>query len=117
MTGDVVLGADGIKSATRAAFKGDQDVGPVSTGFCAYRATVPASVMLQHPDTAALIAAPEINLWVGSDRHVMSYLIAGGETFNLVLSHPAPTKPDDETLTLEQTLKEMREAYYDWDPV
>lgn len=116
-TGDLILGADGIKSVTRAAFLGSADKGPSATGFCAYRATVPARVMLEHPDTAALIAAPEINLWVGPDRHVMSYLIAGGDTFNLVLSHPAPSKPDDETTTLQQTLQEMRAAYADWDPV
>lgn len=114
---DLIIGADGIKSVTRGFLLGSDEEGPQTTQFCAYRATVPAEVMRQHPDTAALISAPEINLWVGPERHVMSYLIAGGDTFNLVLSHPAPPAKGPAEVSLEQILREMRDSYAGWDPV
>lgn len=113
---DLILGADGIRSATRKAWLQERDPGPTRTRFCVYRATIPAAIMREEADTAALIEAPEINLWVGPDRHVMSYLIAGGGTFNLVLSHPAPDDQDGANIPLDQILNEMRRNYEGWDP-
>ena len=114
---DIVVGADGIKSVTRKLFLKDDDAGPQHTRFCAYRATVPADVMRADPELSALIETPDINLWVGHDRHVMTYLIAGGKTFNMVLSHPAGDQAIESNLTPDEILEDMRDNYAGWDPM
>ena len=44
----------------------------------------------------------------------MSYAIAGGERFNLVLTHPADQ--EDVDLPMSQVLDKMRQHYAGWDP-
>ena len=62
---------------------------------------------------ASVKAYPESRR-IGEDRHVMTYCIAGGKTFNMVLSHvdnsdPANWKP-------ENAISDMKEYFQDWDP-
>ena len=51
---------------------------------------------------------------VGHGRHVMTYPIASGKSFNLVLSHPY--EGSQESQTLEEILQEMRQNFEGWDP-
>lgn len=67
---DAVIGADGIKSATRAQLLAKPDDAPVRTGFCAYRALVPVETLRANPLTAKIVEQPELNVWIGEDRHV-----------------------------------------------
>lgn len=60
---------------------------PIRTGFAAYRATVDVEKMRDDPDTAWLLEKPALNIWIGPERHVMTYTIASGKSFNMVLSH------------------------------
>lgn len=109
---DVILGCDGIKSILRSHLLPHPDPGPQATGFACYRATVSMDKLQQDPATAELIKRPDLNIWIGDGRHVMTYPIAGGKTFNLVLSHP-----DDGTMTPAEVEEEMRQNYRGWDPV
>jgi salicylate hydroxylase len=112
---DVIIGCDGIKSVLRSHLLSHQDPGPQPTGFACYRATVPMDRLQQYPETAALVQRPDLNIWIGEGRHVMTYPIAGGKTFNLVLSHP-----DDKTNCTGGDVgveAEMRQNYQGWDPV
>lgn len=52
---------------------------------------------------------------VGDDRHVMSYAIAGGERYNLVLTHPQGSDQLRE-LTSYEVLADLRAHYEGWDP-
>jgi salicylate hydroxylase len=109
---DLIVGCDGLKSVTRAAFLGDRDVGPQETPFCAYRSTVDMDLLLADPELHPLVEKPDLSLWIGHDRHVMSYPISGGKTFNMVLSHPdTGSNPE----TQEEVLQEMRDNYAGWD--
>ena len=47
-------------------------------------------------------------------RHAMTYPIAGGDTFNMVLSHPETEDPAmwDQSKALES----MKEHFKGWDP-
>ena len=72
--------------------------------------------MMADPDLAKIINDPVINLWIGEDRHVMSYPISGGKTFNMVLSHPAPKEKVWAT-DAATVLQEMQDNYQGWDPV
>jgi len=110
-TADLIVGCDGLKSTTRAIFLG-QEIGPAETPFCAYRSTVPMDLLLADPDLRPLVEKPDLSLWIGNQRHVMSYPISGGKTFNMVLSHPdSGSNPE----TQEELLQEMRDNYVGWD--
>ena len=116
LNADLVIGADGIRSKTRATVLGDQNVQPKAASNCSYRATVPRELMEADPETALLMTDINANAWVGPGHHIMAYPIGHGAMYNLVLSHPdgnaesgSWNKPGD--------LKEMRDHYKDFDPV
>jgi salicylate hydroxylase len=103
----------GIKSVARKVILGDSDVPPSETGFAAYRATVDVEKMRADPDTAWLLQKPGLNIWIGDMRHVMSYTIAAGRSFNMVLSHPE--KSDPRTWSSKTTLEDMKKQFEGWD--
>jgi salicylate hydroxylase len=104
----------GIRSAARKLILEDKDRPPILQGFAAYRATVDAEKIKQDPDIAWLVEKPSQNLWVGDMRHVMSYTIAGGKSFNMVLSHPETSDPS--TWKQETALADMKQHFEGWDP-
>ena len=65
LTADLVIGAEGIKSGTRATLNGDAD--PFFTGQVAWRAIVDA------PN-----ADPVAQIWMAPRRHVVTYPLPGG---------------------------------------
>lgn len=71
--------------------------------------------MRDDPETATLLREPALNVWIGPQRHVMSYTIAAGKSFNLVLSHVDDTDPA--TWRPEDSLDNMRAQFEGWDPV
>lgn len=52
-------------------------------------------------------------LRIGEDRHVMTYCIAGGAQFNLVLSHIDHTDPS--TWNQDTAMEDMRAYFEGWD--
>ncbi|KUJ16928.1 FAD/NAD(P)-binding domain-containing protein [Mollisia scopiformis] len=111
---DLIVAADGVKSVARKFVLGGNDIPPERTGFAAYRATVDAAKIKDDPEISWLLEKPSVNIWIGEDRHVMTYTIAAGESFNMVLSHvdtsdPATWKP-------EKALKDMQDYFTGWDP-
>ncbi len=93
------------------------DLGPAETPYCAYRATVPIILLQDDPEIMNLLANNDLNIWLGEGRHVMTYRISGGETFNLVLSHPDTSDPSTWSTDMQDILSEMRNNYCGWDPV
>jgi hypothetical protein len=51
---------------------------------------------------------------IGEGRHVMTYTISGGRSFNMVLSHV--DKSDPASWTQDAALEDMRQHFQDWDP-
>lgn len=49
--------------------------------------------MKQDPEISWILDKPSLNIWIGEDRHVMTYTIAAGKSFNMVLSHIDRTNP------------------------
>lgn len=72
--GDLVIGADGLRSRIREAMLGRQ--APRFTGFVAWRATVPAR--------AAPGLPPVVTAWTGAERHAVTYPLRGGALVNFV---------------------------------
>ena len=76
LSGDLVIGADGIRSALRARLNGPE--APDFTGMVAWRGTVPAARL---PDG---LVAPDATVWAGPGRHLVSYYLRGGSLVNFV---------------------------------
>ncbi|KAH8819183.1 hypothetical protein F5884DRAFT_759808 [Xylogone sp. PMI_703] len=112
-TGDLVIAADGVKSAARKLVLGGTDTPAKPTGFAAYRSTVDVEKMKKESDLLWLLEKPSLNIWIGEDRHVMTYTIAAGKSFNMVLSHVDRTDPA--TWKPENAISDMRKEFSGWD--
>ncbi|RDL35133.1 Uncharacterized protein BP5553_07064 [Venustampulla echinocandica] len=110
---DLIVAADGVKSAARKLVLGGKDAPVRSTGFAAYRATVDVEKMKADPELSWLLEKPSLNIWIGEDRHVMTYTIAAGKSFNMVLSHVDATDPL--TWKPETAIPDMRREFSGWD--
>lgn len=75
-TGDVLIGADGIRSKIREAMLGADK--PIFTGNVAWRVVVPTAALgEQTPHPTACV-------WMGRGRHGVTYRLRGGELTNFV---------------------------------
>ncbi|MER8183470.1 FAD-dependent oxidoreductase [Kitasatospora sp. NPDC094015] len=79
VTGDALIGADGINSAIRRQLVGDG--GPRISGITVYRAIIP---MEQVPEE--LGGRTSVTWWTGPGCHFVHYPIAGGKYLNLAAS-------------------------------
>lgn len=75
LTGDVLIGADGIRSAVRRQMIGDGD--PRVSGHTIYRSVIP---MEKVPEE---LRWNSVTLWAGPKWHFVHYAIGGGEFLNL----------------------------------
>ncbi len=75
VSGDILIGADGIKSAMRGQMLGADK--PRFTGNVAWRAVVPASALTAAP-------RPTSCAWFGRGKHAVTYPLRGGELVNFV---------------------------------
>ncbi len=91
-----------------------RDVAPQHSGFAVFRATVPAEKLRADPELAWLVEKPGQHLWIGHERHVMSYCIAGGSSFNMVINYIDHSDPS--TWQKGKEIKEMRQVFKGWDP-
>ncbi|MFF8829506.1 FAD-dependent oxidoreductase [Streptomyces sp. NPDC015131] len=78
VTGDAVVGADGIHSALRRQLVGDGD--PRVSGIAVYRAVLP---MDRVPEE---FRGANVTWWAGPSCHFVHYPIAGGTALNLAAS-------------------------------
>lgn len=76
--GDLIIGADGVKSYIQQVVLGRTNPAQ-PTGDAAYRAIIPTSVMLDDPDLKPFVDTPEMTAWMGPGRHLMAYNIASHE--------------------------------------
>jgi salicylate hydroxylase len=107
ITADVVIGADGIHSAVRAAVT--EPAPPAYSGLCAFRALVPA-------DKAPAFARRDAQtLWIGPGHHLVHYPVAAGRLVNLVAFAPAGDCTV-ESWTATATVAELLAEFSGWDP-
>ena len=73
---DILIGADGVKSAIRAQIAGAS--GASYTGDAAWRLVVPAASL------PANFMDPVMSVWMGPGRHAVCYYLRGGSLLNFV---------------------------------
>ena len=74
-TGEIAIGADGLRSRTRKHFIDDE---PVDSGFVAYRGAVPMEQVERHADLRDVVA------WLGPGLHLVQYPLRSGRMYNQV---------------------------------
>lgn len=85
----------------------------------------------EDPELSWLLEKPALNIWlarkyelylkvptdcsvrIGDGRHVMTYTIGAGKTFNMVLSHPDDSEPS--TWDQATVLSDMKREFQGWD--
>ena len=112
-TADIVLGADGIRSAVRGSFVPDSE--PRWTGWVAFRAVFEADRL---KDVDEILQ--EANHWWGHDTTFFSSRL-GTHLFTIVGGHYSdPDAPDapykDATWNSEGDINVLRSYYKDWHP-
>jgi 2-polyprenyl-6-methoxyphenol hydroxylase-like FAD-dependent oxidoreductase len=75
-SGDLLVGADGVKSAVRAQLAGPDNA--VYTGDAAWRLTLPTETL------ADGFMGQVMSVWMGPGRHVVCYYLRGGNLLNFV---------------------------------
>lgn len=112
--GDVIIGADGIKSTVRGHLLGDSSLKAIPTGDAAYRIMLPRSVMERDPELKALIDEPQATRWLGPGRHIIAYPVRNHELYNVVLLHP-DRQEVEESWTTKGSKQAMVDNYGGWD--
>ncbi|CAG8036697.1 unnamed protein product [Penicillium salamii] len=112
--GDVVIGADGIKSTIRSHLLEDSTIKAVATGDAAYRIMLPRQVMEKDPELKALIDEPQATRWLGPSRHIIAYPVRKHELYNVVLLHP-DSHGVEESWTTKGSKQEVVDNYDGWD--
>ena len=105
--GDVLIGADGIKSAIRARIVGETPV--KYTGYVAWRVSVPREKLPR--DIMDLVGT----VWCGPKNHCVVYWVRRGELLNFV-GCPEDASWDEESWTQRRPWEELKAAYGGWHP-
>lgn len=87
---DVLLGADGIKSETRAAMLKllKVNVGVKDTNQAAYRIMIHKDQIKDDPELLALINNTRVTRWIGEKRHIIAYAVSNNTIYNLSTTQP-----------------------------
>ncbi|KAJ5089831.1 Monooxygenase FAD-binding [Penicillium argentinense] len=114
--GDIVIGADGIKSTVRGHLLEDSNHKAVATGDAAYRIMLPRSVMEKDAELKQLIDEPQATRWLGPARHIIAYPVRSHDLYNVVLLHP-DRQEAEESWTTKGSKQGMMDHYAGWDPI
>jgi len=110
--GEVLIGADGIRSRVREACDFDDTL--VFSGEMCFRALIPGDKIRADATTRFLADRFHSTIWYGPDRHLVHYFVRGGEFLNVVAVVPN-TLDTTEAWTIPATADELVDAFPGWD--
>jgi salicylate hydroxylase len=105
VTGDVLVGADGIHSTVRSQMFGQEL--PRYTGNVAWRGLVPAE-RVAHLDLGRVTG-----VWMGPNRSIVQYYVAAGRTFNWI-GISRSEQPARESWLAEGRIEDALTEYAGW---
>ncbi|KAM0275045.1 hypothetical protein ACHAQH_007606 [Verticillium albo-atrum] len=87
---DVLIGADGIKSAARESMLSGLGISAETeeTGTSAYRILVDREKMVSDPELLQLIESDVVRRWTGPSRHIVAYPVHNHTIYNIVTAQP-----------------------------
>jgi len=106
-SGDVLVGADGIKSVIRPQIVGADN--PIYTGQAAWRVVVPIERL------PANIMPRVVTVFCGPKNHAVVYFVRGGSLLNFVGCHERDW--EEESWTARRPWRELQQEYVGWHPV
>jgi 2-polyprenyl-6-methoxyphenol hydroxylase-like FAD-dependent oxidoreductase len=121
--GDVVVGADGVHSKTRAKIPGAENIKTFGSGKSAFRFLIPREKALADPETKKF-AEHEGHLVMifGRDRRVVVYPTSDNTLLNFVNIHPTSEsqvdseEPGSSDWQNQGNINKMLEVYKDFEP-
>ncbi|KAF2766202.1 FAD/NAD(P)-binding domain-containing protein, partial [Teratosphaeria nubilosa] len=117
LEGDVVIGADGLRSLVRTAVLGHVQE-PAESGDMAYRVTLPKSALEDdegHDPFLRSIVHDRVNaIWWGPNMHVVMYGVRHDRVVNLVLVCPDDLPRGTDRQAVEA--RDMAARFAGWDP-
>lgn len=105
-TGDVLISADGTRSALRSII--NTNSAPRFRGQIAWRGTLPASAVPQG------LLSPAANVWMGPGRHFVAYYLRGGELINFIAVEERGDWTE-ESWSLKGEPAKLRRTFDGWD--
>ncbi|KAL4959700.1 uncharacterized protein BDV14DRAFT_212210 [Aspergillus stella-maris] len=114
-TADLVVGADGVFGKLTESLLKRSDP-PVKTGDLAYRLLLSTEEMLKDPELRGFVTDPQVNYWLGPDKHAVNYVLRDGKLFNMVLLVPDDIPEDSLATTVQGNVEEMCTLFEGWDP-
>lgn len=109
---DLLVGADGLKSAVRNKFLPNVRPKPPTTN-CAYRAIVPMDKIRKDPVARELVEKCQMDIWMSSNAYIICYPISNRNSYNMVWCHHRDKATED---TEDVDVDEVRLIYRDFDP-
>ncbi|ETX04609.1 MAG: hypothetical protein ETSY2_27805 [Candidatus Entotheonella gemina] len=103
--GDLLIGADGIKSAIRAQMLGETRA--VYTGDVAWRVTLPQAQVADYFNNLNQI------VWMGPSRHAVTYFLRQGTLVNFVGIVESEEQPE-ESWTIRRPWEELKADFEGW---
>ncbi|KIK61856.1 hypothetical protein GYMLUDRAFT_165326 [Collybiopsis luxurians FD-317 M1] len=87
---DVILAADGIKSAVRTQMLQKLGVHAevVDSGQSAYRIMLTREQLASDPELLQLLEADQVTRWIGERRHIIAYPISNKTIYNISSAQP-----------------------------
>ena len=104
---DVLIGADGIKSKVQSHMLGQ--IPAQFTGQVAWRGVIEANKLPKG------LIKPNANLWVGPDKHFVSYYMRGGNLVNFVAVQER-SDWQKESWSEPGDINELRDTFTGWHP-
>jgi salicylate hydroxylase len=105
LTGDIVVGADGFRSAMRGRINGAE--APDFSGQIAWRGVIPAERLPEG------LVAPNVTVWAGPGRHLVTYCLRGGSLVNFVAVEERPYWAAEGWST-QGNPDELRKGFFGW---
>lgn len=113
ISGDVIVGADGIRSNIRRSIWGD--VPTKWSGRIVYRHIIDTSDLSHDPELEELLSRPVQQIWLGPNGSAIIHPINGGKAIYLGVTRAGI--PDEEMIwTNKVTYEELGPQFEGWDP-